>query len=90
MSLDVLTPVSELTAALGDAVVTEPDLMLAYRRDQSLLTAAGMPLALVRARNTDDVVETLKIAHRHGVPVVTRGAGTASPEPRMHSTGASC
>ncbi|WP_172650799.1 FAD-binding oxidoreductase [Rhodococcus opacus] len=76
MSLDVLTPVSELTAALGDAVVTEPDLMLAYRRDQSLLTAAGMPLALVRARNTDDVVETLKIAHRHGVPVVTRGAGT--------------
>jgi D-lactate dehydrogenase (cytochrome)/glycolate oxidase len=76
MSLDVLTPVSELTAALGDVVVTEPDLMLAYRRDQSLLTAAGMPLALVRARDTDDVVETLKIAHRHGVPVVTRGAGT--------------
>ncbi|MFV9452732.1 FAD-binding oxidoreductase [Rhodococcus sp. NM-2] len=76
MSLDVLTPVSELTVALGDAVVTEPDLMLAYRRDQSLLTAAGMPLALVRARDTDDVVETLKIAHRHGVPVVTRGAGT--------------
>ncbi|MDV6246706.1 FAD-binding oxidoreductase [Rhodococcus opacus] len=76
MSLDVLTPVSELTAALGDVVVTEPDLMLAYRRDQSLLTAAGMPLALVRARDTGDVVETLKIAHRHGVPVVTRGAGT--------------
>ncbi|WAM11961.1 FAD-binding oxidoreductase [Rhodococcus sp. JS3073] len=76
MSLDVLTPVSELTAALGDAVVTEPDLMLAYRRDQSLLTAAGMPLALVRARDTDDVVAALKIAHRHGVPVVTRGAGT--------------
>lgn len=68
--------IEDLHNSLGDALVTDPDRMLAYRRDQSLLTEAGMPLALVRARDTDDVVDTLKWAHRHGVPVVTRGAGT--------------
>ncbi|NLU65534.1 FAD-binding protein [Rhodococcus sp. HNM0563] len=68
--------IEDLYDSLGDALVTDPDRMLAYRRDQSLLTEAGIPLALVRARDTDDVVETMKWAHRHGVPVVTRGAGT--------------
>ncbi|MFB1298575.1 FAD-binding oxidoreductase [Mycobacterium sp. pW049] len=52
------------------------DAMTAYRRDQSALTAAGYPAALVRARNTDDVVATLKYAHAHKIPLVTRGAGT--------------
>lgn len=76
MSRYVMTAVAELTQLLGDAVVTDPDRMRSYRRDQSLLTRAGTPLALVRARSTDEVVTTLKTAHRHGVPVVTRGAGT--------------
>ncbi|MDM7490098.1 FAD-linked oxidase C-terminal domain-containing protein [Rhodococcus sp. CSLK01-03] len=73
---DTEPAVAALVDILGDAVVTDPDRMLAYRRDQSLLTPAGMPLALVRARDTDDVVATLTVAHRHGIPVVTRGAGT--------------
>lgn len=76
MNTDVLNPVCDLVDALGDAVTTDPDRVLAYRRDQSLLTPAGQPVALVRARGTDDVVTTLTIAHRHGIPVVTRGAGT--------------
>lgn len=50
--------------------------MLGYRHDQSLLTPAGMPLALVRARTIDDVVATLTVATSHRIPVVTRGAGT--------------
>ncbi|WP_420881583.1 FAD-binding oxidoreductase [Rhodococcus sp. (in: high G+C Gram-positive bacteria)] len=77
MTLEVTSSAAaELVARLGSAVVTDPDRMLAYRRDQSLLTPDGEPSALVRARSTDDVVATLQIAHRHGVPVVTRGAGT--------------
>ncbi|CAM2961675.1 FAD-binding protein [Prescottella defluvii] len=76
MTLDVASPAAELTALLGNAVVTDPDAMLAYRRDQSLLTPDGQPLAVVRARGVDDVVATLETAHRHGIPVVTRGAGT--------------
>lgn len=76
MTLDVTSPAADLTERLGAAVVTDPDRMLAYRRDQSLLTPDGRPLAVVRARSTEDVVATLQVAHRHGIPVVTRGAGT--------------
>ncbi|WP_430330930.1 FAD-binding oxidoreductase [Rhodococcus sp. ACT016] len=66
----------ELSTAVGDAAVTDVDRMMAYRRDQCLLAADGEPLAVVRARTVDDVVVTLTIANRNGVPVVTRGAGT--------------
>jgi D-lactate dehydrogenase (cytochrome)/glycolate oxidase len=72
----VADPVAELTVLLGEAVVDDPDRMIAYRRDQSLLTPVGEPLALVRARTVADVATTLKTAHRYGIPVVTRGAGT--------------
>ncbi len=80
----------DLAERLGAAVVTDLDQMLAYRRDQSLLTPDGDPLAVVRARSTEDVVATLQIAHRRGVPVVTRGAGTGLAGGRTPSTGASC
>lgn len=69
-------PVAELTASLGDAVVTDRQTMIGYLRDHSLLSRAGHPIAVVRARTTDDVVATLTTANRYGVPVVTRGAGT--------------
>lgn len=69
-------PIAELATTLGNAVVTDDDAMLAYTRDHSILSPSGQPLAVVRARSTDDVVATLKIAHRYGIPVVTRGAGT--------------
>ncbi|MEN0136344.1 MAG: FAD-linked oxidase C-terminal domain-containing protein [Rhodococcus sp. (in: high G+C Gram-positive bacteria)] len=69
-------PIAALTASMGDAVVTDSDAMIAYTRDHSLLSPSGHPLAVVRARTTDHVVETMKVAHRHAIPVVTRGAGT--------------
>ncbi|TXG92424.1 FAD-binding protein [Rhodococcus rhodnii] len=50
--------------------------MLAYRHDQSMLTAAGTPAAVVRASSVDDVVATLEFAYEHAIPVVPRGAGT--------------
>ncbi|WP_067682601.1 FAD-linked oxidase C-terminal domain-containing protein [Nocardia miyunensis] len=68
--------VAELTASLGDLVVTDGDIMIGYTRDQSLLSPAGRPTVVVRARSVDHVVTTLRIAHRYRVPVVTRGAGT--------------
>ncbi|MGW5520416.1 FAD-binding oxidoreductase [Nocardia africana] len=69
-------PITELTALLGDAVVTDRQTMIGYLRDHSLLSRAGDPIAVVRARTTDHVVATLTTANRYGVPVVTRGAGT--------------
>ncbi|RBY82620.1 FAD-binding oxidoreductase [Blastococcus sp. TF02A-26] len=68
---------AELADALGpDSVLTDPDVTAAYSRDQAMLATAGTPAAVVLPRRTDDVVEVMRIAHRHGVRVVPRGAGS--------------
>ena len=41
-----------------------------------MLAEAGTPAAVVLPRCTEDVVAVMRIAHRHGVPVVPRGAGS--------------
>lgn len=71
---DWLTP---LRAALPEgAVVVDPDVVVAHARDQAQLAPAGEAACLVRAGSRDDVVIVLAVAAEHGVPVVTRGAGT--------------
>ena len=54
----------------------DPDIIAAYSRDQAPLAAAGVAMALVRARSTDVVRETLRFANDRRIPVVTRAAGT--------------
>lgn len=67
----------ELIRRLGaDVVVTDPDVMDAYRHDRAMTVDPGRPLAVVRARSADDVVATMEVATKHRIPVVTRGAGT--------------
>jgi glycolate oxidase len=58
------------------AVVTDPELLESYRRDQAGTVPAGTPGAVVHATSTDDVVTTMRWACGHGVPVVPRGAGS--------------
>ncbi|WP_434810528.1 FAD-binding oxidoreductase [Microbacterium sp. bgisy189] len=65
-----------LREALSDRVDTTPATLDAARADKSGHAAAGAPLAVVHARSIDDVQHTMRIAHRTGTPVVTRGAGT--------------
>ena len=68
----------ELRASAPDAqVITDPDLMDGYRRDQTPAVAAGQPRCVVVARSTADVTGTLAWAQRHRVPVVPRGGGTS-------------
>jgi glycolate oxidase len=68
--------IEELRAALGDAVsTTEADLDDA-RADRSGRVSDSAPLAIVTARGIEDVQATLRIATRHRIPVVSRGAGT--------------
>jgi glycolate oxidase len=66
--------------ALGDSVtvVTDPDVVEGYRRDQTLssFVPAGEPLAVVSPRTTADVSRVVTAAARHGVPIVPRGAGS--------------
>ncbi|MFL6137812.1 MAG: FAD-binding oxidoreductase [Frankiaceae bacterium] len=57
-------------------VVTDPDVVAGYRRDEAHLVAPGRPLAVVLARDTADVAATMRWASAHRVPVVPRGAGT--------------
>jgi glycolate oxidase subunit GlcD len=41
-----------------------------------MLAEAGTPAAVVLPRSTDEVAAVMRIASRHGVPVVPRGAGS--------------
>jgi len=67
----------DLRAALGEsAVLTDPDLLRGYQRDEADLCPAGTPVAVVRPRSTAEVVAAVRAAAAHGVPVVPQGART--------------
>ena len=67
----------QLRAAAPDAaVITDPDVMAAYSRDQTMVVTAGQPRCVVLASSTHHVTATLSWAQEHRVPVVPRGAGT--------------
>jgi glycolate oxidase len=73
--------VTEHLAALADAlpegaVLTDRDIVAAYRQDWARDPAAGWPLAVVRATCTEDVQAVMRWATAHRVPVVPRGAGS--------------
>ena len=59
-----------------DRLTTDPAVLAARATDRSGTRPAGEPLALVRARRTEDVTVTLRHANALRVPVVPRGAGT--------------
>jgi glycolate oxidase len=58
----------------GEALVEDPDRMESFRFDKALFCPAGMPAAVVLARERAHVEHTLRIASRFGVPVVPQGA----------------
>ena len=69
--------IASLAAELpGGAVVTDPDIVAAYRQDRAADPDAGTPLAVVRPTCTEDVQATLRWATRHRIAVVPRGMGT--------------
>ena len=71
------TDLEQLRARLGETpVLTDPDLLEGYRQDWAKAPNPGMPLALVRARTTEDVRQVMRWASEHSVPVVPRGAGS--------------
>ncbi|MEU3147984.1 MULTISPECIES: FAD-binding oxidoreductase [unclassified Streptomyces] len=70
-------PVAELADRLvGGEVSTDHGVLAAHRTDEAYLTPSGWPLCTVYAHSTADVVETMRWATGHRVPVVPRGAGT--------------
>ncbi|WP_350278176.1 FAD-linked oxidase C-terminal domain-containing protein [Kribbella sp. HUAS MG21] len=57
-----------------EALVTDPDRMESYRYDRAMFCPAGMPLAVVLARETAHVQAAVRIANEAGVPIVPQGA----------------
>jgi len=59
-----------------DLVITDPELLAGYQRDEADLCAYGQPAAVVRPRTTAQVAAVVQVAARHRVPVVAQGART--------------
>jgi glycolate oxidase len=57
-----------------EALVTDPDRIESYRYDRAMFCPAGVPLAVVLARETAHVQAAVRIAAQYGVPVVPQGA----------------
>jgi glycolate oxidase len=69
---------AELLAAVprDGAVLTDPDLLVSYQRDEADFAPSGLPAVVVRPHTTDEVAAVLRVASRLGVPVVPQGART--------------
>lgn len=67
--------VASLRAGIPDgSVIDDPDRMDSYRYDKALFCPAGMPAAVVLARERAHVEHTLRVASELGVAVVPQGA----------------
>ena len=67
--------IEQLTAALPKGVViTDPAQVADRITDVSGVTASQAPLVLVRVTNADQVPDVVRIAAKHGVPIVPQGS----------------
>ena len=65
----------DLKSIVGDMyVVHEPEDLIVFEYDGSVDRA--LPLAVVLPSSTDEVSQIVRMARRHGAPVIARGAGT--------------
>ncbi|WP_299053193.1 FAD-linked oxidase C-terminal domain-containing protein [uncultured Nocardioides sp.] len=77
MTLTAHPVLATLTDALpADRLASDADVLAAYSHDEAEWAPHGHPVALVRARTTEDVQATVRACLAHEVPLVTRGAGT--------------
>ena len=67
----------ELATSLpGLRLLTDEGDRESYRRDETVHFEPGLPLAVALPATTGEVADILRIASRHRVPVVPRGAGS--------------
>ncbi len=70
-----MTLVADLRAVLGhDGVLEEPLDLHLFSKDASMMR--GMPTCVAFPETVEQVAEVVRIAERHDVPIVPRGAGT--------------
>ncbi len=73
MNLNLLNELRQIVGTGG--VLSGPDEMMVYECD-AFVSAKQQPQAVVLPASTEQVVEVVRAANRHGVTVVPRGAGT--------------
>lgn len=66
--LKALFPPGRLLTKEAEVIPYESDALTAYRK---------RPLAVVLPERKEEVVEAVRLCHRHGVPFVARGSGTS-------------
>ena len=66
----------KLAACLGERLVTSPSVRDLHGRDESPLPPA-LPDAVAYVSSTEEVVDVVRICHRHAIPIVPFGAGTS-------------
>ena len=71
-----MTLLDDLRLELGDAVVTDPGVLLAASADRSGHRSVVPPLAVIEPRSIAEVQTALRFASANVIPVVPRGAGT--------------
>ena len=76
LSCPATAALERLKAQLGARLSTDPAELEPLREDRSGHRSPGAPLALIRAGSIEDVQLVCRTASEHGIPVVTRGAGT--------------
>lgn len=60
----------------ADRLLTNAAQMVAYESD-ALTAFRQRPAAVVLVESADEVVQTVRLCHQHGVPFVARGSGTS-------------
>jgi glycolate oxidase len=69
-----VTTLADLLPGLD--LVTDADVLDGLAHDEAEWAPAGLPVAAIRARTTDEVRRIVAACAELGIPVVTRGAGT--------------
>ncbi|MDR2255375.1 MAG: FAD-binding protein [Arthrobacter sp.] len=77
----------ELLRVLPGRVGTDPELLRERSLDRSGQSVPGLPTAVILAGSVEDVQAACRVAHAHGVPLVTRGAGTGLAGGALAGTG---
>jgi glycolate dehydrogenase FAD-linked subunit len=72
--VELLTALLDTLAA--DRVITDPDVLQTYRRDEADLVEDGRPFVVVRPRTTGEVQRVVRLAQQFAVPIVAQGART--------------
>jgi len=69
---------TELRSVLGSAasVIDDPQVLVAYERDQAPFAPSTLPSAVLVARSVEEIAATAKFASERHIPLVVRGAGS--------------